>query len=188
MMQTILAFLISLLWYASANASVITGLEVNQSIQVQFAPPDPWFNGFAHFDLLFSPNFTEYIDNGGQPTQGIVFAVTINSAYSSLTLNIGLGNSNGFNCHYVSVCPTSGSLFVLDPSTFPFQLGSDILTIGLSISYLVGSFPYEIGLSTDLDIITPGVPEPSTWAMMMIGFVAIGFIAMRQQRLLRLPT
>jgi hypothetical protein len=35
-------------------------------------------------------------------------------------------------------------------------------------------------LSTDV-VINPGVPEPSTWAMMLLGFAGIGFIAYRRK-------
>jgi hypothetical protein len=152
-------------------------LQNNQGAEIQFAPPGPFFNGFAHFDLNFSPNFTEYVY--GQPTEGIVFAVNITSSFGTLTLNTGLGNAPGFNCHYVNICPTSGSLFVYDPSTS--TPASDILTISTDITYLVGSFPYSIGVTIeDLDIL-PAVPEPSTWAMLLIGFAAIGFASLSTQ-------
>jgi hypothetical protein len=29
--------------------------------------------------------------------------------------------------------------------------------------------------------VTPSVPEPSTWAMMAIGFIGIGFLACRKR-------
>jgi hypothetical protein len=31
-------------------------------------------------------------------------------------------------------------------------------------------------------ITTPAVPEPSTWAMMLLGFVGLGFLAHRRRR------
>jgi hypothetical protein len=37
------------------------------------------------------------------------------------------------------------------------------------------------GNATFTPTATPGVPEPSTWAMMLIGFGAVGF-AMRRRR------
>jgi hypothetical protein len=30
-------------------------------------------------------------------------------------------------------------------------------------------------------LVTPAVPEPSTWAMMLLGFAGIGFIAYRRK-------
>jgi PEP-CTERM motif len=31
--------------------------------------------------------------------------------------------------------------------------------------------------------IAPGVPEPSTWAMMILGFAGLGFMAYRKNRM-----
>jgi hypothetical protein len=41
----------------------------------------------------------------------------------------------------------------------------------------IGTFPGqpEDGIFVTADIINPGVPEPSTWAMMILGFFGIGF-------------
>jgi len=103
----------------------------HQTIQVLFEPPGPYFNGFAHFDLNFSPNFTEYAEENGQPTQGINFQVNIRSSFDTLTLAAGIGNAPGFVCHYVSICPTSGSLYVYDPSAGPSA--PDVLTISTNI-------------------------------------------------------
>ncbi len=36
--------------------------------------------------------------------------------------------------------------------------------------------------SFEVDNITTGVPEPSTWAMMLIGFAGVGFAAYRGSR------
>ena len=33
----------------------------------------------------------------------------------------------------------------------------------------------------DPNAVTPGVPEPSTWAMMILGFAGVGFMAYRRR-------
>jgi hypothetical protein len=42
----------------------------------------------------------------------------------------------------------------------------------------IGTFPGqpEDGIFVTADVINPGVPEPSTWAMMILGFAGIGFM------------
>jgi hypothetical protein len=43
-------------------------------------------------------------------------------------------------------------------------------------------FPVPIGTIADLPFaLTSSVPEPSTWAMMLIGFAGVGFAAYRQK-------
>jgi PEP-CTERM motif-containing protein len=39
------------------------------------------------------------------------------------------------------------------------------------------------GQSTTFSPISPAVPEPSTWAMMALGFVGLGFVGYRRARL-----
>jgi hypothetical protein len=34
---------------------------------------------------------------------------------------------------------------------------------------------------TDIDAAVPAVPEPSTWAMMILGFLGLGFLAYRRK-------
>ena len=42
--------------------------------------------------------------------------------------------------------------------------------------------PTTLGFSTDATLtVTSGVPEPSTWAMMILGFAGIGFMAYRRK-------
>lgn len=47
----------------------------------------------------------------------------------------------------------------------------------------IGTFPAqpEDGIFVTADIINPGVPEPSTWAMMILGFAGIGYMTYRRR-------
>jgi hypothetical protein len=47
----------------------------------------------------------------------------------------------------------------------------------VSYSYELDNFTYEV--------VSPAVPEPSTWAMMILGFLGIGFLAYRKKSTLR---
>jgi hypothetical protein len=48
-----------------------------------------------------------------------------------------------------------------------------------------GAFLSLTLLSTDV-VISPGVPETSTWAMMLLGFAGLGFMAYRRKSRLAL--
>jgi hypothetical protein len=46
-------------------------------------------------------------------------------------------------------------------------------------------FSLENAVSLNTIVVTNGVPEPSTWAMMMLGFIGLGFLARRRKGLAR---
>jgi hypothetical protein len=51
------------------------------------------------------------------------------------------------------------------------------------IMAVVGDCPVAVtGIIADPDGFTPGVPEPSTWAMMLIGFAGLSFAVRRLRR------
>jgi hypothetical protein len=52
------------------------------------------------------------------------------------------------------------------------RLNIDVLTPDASLSFLSGA---------NYSAITDGVPEPSTWAMMFLGFAGNGFMACRRK-------
>jgi hypothetical protein len=43
-------------------------------------------------------------------------------------------------------------------------------------------FSLEEKVSLNNIVVTPGVPEPSTWAMMLLGFAGLGFAALRRNK------
>jgi hypothetical protein len=97
----------------------------------------------------------------------------------------------------VEVCLTSSNAcsgggggaagaYLGDPATGSFTLtyGSNVSALTLQDFYV----RYQgltglngIGSATGGEVVTPPVPEPSTWAMMLFGFGALGF-AMRRRR------
>ena len=67
--------------------------------------------------------------------------------------------------------------------------GGTIYQVALIQCYYFGCFPFEQGGTGTFTAETPppappvvtAVPEPSTWAMMILGFAGIGFIAYRRK-------
>jgi hypothetical protein len=58
-------------------------------------------------------------------------------------------------------------------STDPFN--AITLTVPTDASWVVSDF------TTNAQALTSAVPEPSTWAMMLLGFAGVGFMAYRRK-------
>ena len=100
---------------------------------------------------------------------------------------------------------TDGSDNLLFPIGTSFKRGVSVVdldTRGITVSTALGDYnifgagsPFSIGtvLGNDIDEVGPGgfgvgtlavaaVPEPSTWAMMLLGFCGLGFMAYRRRQ------
>jgi len=57
---------------------------------------------------------------------------------------------------------------------------------GFDAPVLIGGFPNQpedgIFVTADLVHTIGGVPEPSTWAMMLLGFAGLGYFSFRRSR------
>jgi hypothetical protein len=125
----------------------------------------------AEVDLSFGPSFTA-VSFAGLPTPGLPTSFDINNTYQIMA-NTAFSvtvSSNAF-AQTCSSCaqPDSGmaSTFV-DPY---FYISPDF----------PNSSEYSIVTSPRIGNILP-IPEPSTWAMMLLGFAGLGFGAYRRPR------
>jgi PEP-CTERM motif len=107
----------------------------------------------------------------------------------------------------VSLLPqgTDGSDDLLFPVGTSFTGGTSVVDLdtgGIAVSTTLGDFhifgagsPFSVGTvsGNDIDEVGPGgfgvgtlavsaVPEPSTWAMMILGFAGVGFMAYRRKQ------
>jgi hypothetical protein len=81
------------------------------------------------------------------------------------------------NNHTVHYMPTVGTIwaeFLVD------NLGDNFIVWRNNLPNLLGIF--ETAVICDVVDPVPGVPEPSTWAMMLIGFAGLGFTAYRRTK------
>jgi hypothetical protein len=102
---------------------------------------------------------------GSSPVSGFAWGGTSNTALSEGNLFSSVGPLTG-----TSFAQTVSGTFM--PAVNPFSL-----TIGAEITR------DEAGTSTgDLNLRMGTVPEPSTWAMMILGFCGIGFMAYRRKQ------
>jgi hypothetical protein len=151
---------------------------------------------------------TNVSDNGGVFSGGLNFAGTSFSGAAGPTLNLGsmalqslLSDnpaSNNFSLNVTFTDPGAGGTSfnaTLNGLIFLF-LGNVQIDFGAAqtISYNGGSFKLLVDdINLNLfnqsgqitghisDSVVTAVPEPSTWAMMILGFAGVGFMAYRRR-------
>ncbi len=88
----------------------------------------------------------------------------------------------------------SGTLFdyvfssLADAETFFYRDPLDLGAIGVGnqvvdISYWLTASEPSAGFGFDYELSPHAIPEPSTWAMMMLGFVGLCFVGYRRSQL-----
>jgi hypothetical protein len=132
-------------------------------------------------------------------TNAYVFGTDITSAdfvsfsYSSsdLTFDLTSGDSPGLfgGLNSDGSFNATGTLVVESPVVFPgFQADPGEFTAEGERFVIVGGKSVDVGPATDLGTVftftnvTNTVPEPSTWAMMALGFAGLGFLGYRKTR------
>jgi hypothetical protein len=92
---------------------------------------------------------------------------------------------------YINICGGSSNICSTGISAYENTEGASTYGSPLSVT-LLGTYQYDPSitltganyLSGDgtVDTRISGVPEPSTWAMMILGFTGIGFMAYRKRK------
>jgi PEP-CTERM motif len=159
------------------NSTLITGREI-----VSDASFDPitLFNGDT-LSIVFNnvPSPTEFPQNGPETYVSTVLYGLGGGGAIDEAVGISGGASSG------GVGPLSMSA---DGSNFvAFGRGGGLYygpTWTISLQLLSGEPPASTGLAIDqISVNVALVPEPSTWAMLLIGFAGIGFAAYRKRNL-----
>jgi hypothetical protein len=110
-------------------------------------------------------------------------------SFSSLMNYFGLyiGSLDTYNSFKFVNTNDSSSVTVTGSQIIPLLANGDqfssssnryVTFTGFSFNQVVLS---STGNSLEVDNITAGVPEPSTWAMMILGFLGVGFVAYRRK-------
>jgi hypothetical protein len=156
-------------------------------------------NGLAGFGFGLTSTFTPisfiqgstvWTANGWTPSNG---ATTSPQSISGASLQFdGAGTfSNGYAMDW------HGGTATPDGQTLDFHISAAGLTLSSFAADSTGSFFVADVLGTnsagvrntgiiDFTLQTPAVPEPSTWGMMILGFMGIGFMAYRRKGQFRL--
>jgi hypothetical protein len=171
------AILIGALSSGAANAALFditynaTGFSVN-------AQADAVLNG-SNYDIT---GITGSVQSG-------VNTFAINSLYTVPGTPPGVGSVSGpgFNWVFNDVIFTNGGLH-FDYNGLVFSAGGSLYNLfsdlaGTNNAALASNDPIVSGSVDTVGVgtITAAVPEPSTWAMMILGFAGVGFMAYRRR-------
>jgi hypothetical protein len=111
---------------------------------------------------------------------------TISSFALSSTLDIGGFDGDGIDeANYLNIPHNS-----MDPSGYggPNAFFTNNLGTSLVVNFITpiaasgGTDVFSLEEAVSLNNIVVGIPEPSTWAMMLLGFAGLGFAAYRKSR------
>jgi PEP-CTERM motif len=163
--------------FGSAHASTLTGDTVainlkggflpygTQNVVVGAGPDGAFVNGTQSFDL-----------NAG--TNGDLFTVSSNAAYTALT---GTGRVvwTLTDLNFSDGSPLIGFNIIesLDPVTI-----NSLTPTSVTFSYADTAIPAGTYFEAQFVTQVAAVPEPSTWAMMILGFLGVGFMAYRRKQ------
>lgn len=109
----------------------------------------------------------------GLGTGSLITTFTINSA-TSLTFN-SVTFFNGINTYVVPITTFLGGAFA-QLNGIPIYSGNNNV---LSVNYTAAG---NAAYGGQLTFTPGGIPEPMTWAMMIIGFAAVGFAMRRRNK------
>lgn len=135
-------------------------------------------------------NFTLDLRQGGDPVFGN-FLMSITSPTDSNFLSLSLLALPQFTgASDLGFLTGTVDQYMYDVTTWSVSVGandllSGPLTIAITPTLLLPTFDtlpqLTLNLTRDLQIGVSAVPEPSTWAMMIIGFAGVGFMAYRRR-------
>jgi hypothetical protein len=165
-----------------------------------FAQSDPLSGSFV-FDASLIPApgsgavnvFYQNFPDIGAIAPATAFNLTLNGlsfdlsdnidALTSAAIQYNNGVFNGFN--FITN-------FSFQASNYQFRINGTVITVRLidpNTGFVTGRNLINAHIDPlltnvapfDPNAVTPGVPEPSTWAMMILGFAGVGFMAYRRR-------
>jgi len=146
-----------------------------------FGDDVPSFNGGSHAAFFVDDNAHQSLSQSVSLTGGITYNVSF-----SLLATV----SGSFNPNFFTLTNSLGSaVLALNNTQVPvgsWQTYSYTFTPGADGPYTL-NFVFDSGATPAKDVALTGisiaaVPEPSTWAMMILGFMGVGFMAYRRKQ------
>ena len=156
------------------------GANVNFLVDLANGPPNTvsWAQSGAADFQLFKFNATGVVVGD--------ISVTQTFAGQTLQANTGTFNGDGTGPFSFGVsCTTCGNGALGITSNLVFSVANATIadvTAGNPLNIFVADvFGGQTGNTGPVDAGIPAVPEPSTWAMMLLGFAGVGFMAYRRK-------
>ena len=147
---------------------------------------------FATYAFLPGSTFTFY--DGGQHVETISGSFEVALTTLSIGPNVGsitlTGSGAESGVYYISssaiwpleaLTSTGSALLVVEFGNNAPAPTLDFLAFGSEVIYYPSHFATHSYAETGGASITTAVPEPSTWAMLLLGFAGVGFMAYRRK-------
>jgi hypothetical protein len=192
--------------HSVASAPLATGIAANSTANVLYVSGNNVIKSINPTTLASSIFFT----SGGVAIDGLTVDSTNTTLYAEVNGHIlGLSTATGtqtFDSGFITGGPdgvaigvsgtiagklyvntNDGRLIEIDPithlQTLIFDGGSrgDFVTVDPNGTLLITQGDSILRLTARDGSFTGGVPEPSTWAMMILGFFGVGFMAYRRR-------
>ncbi len=179
--------------YAESTDGFAVGMNFTLPTGVTSISDANWWGGcYPSTNCGTSPSFTLgiYTDTGGSGPGTEIASVSVGGANQTATGNL-IGGSYTEYAYSASFAPislmagteywfsitgtTGGGTFGVE-TTSSAPSGSQLYTYGIFGDYW-SSAPETLAFE-----LTSGVPEPSTWAMMGLGFAGLGFVSYRARK------
>jgi PEP-CTERM motif len=181
---------------SGANASVVFSDDFNSyGTQLNWVPPANWSVPVGSVELIgeaptgtqfdFYPGHGGYVDLDGSSDAAGTLQTLGSFAAGSYTLTFDLGgNARGDVDKTTTISLGDFTTSLTLPSSSSYQLYTfNFTTNGGQLSFADGAAGnQDVGHILDNVTLSTAVPEPSTWAMMLVGFVGLGFASYRASR------
>jgi hypothetical protein len=145
-----------------------------------------------------SPNVTLGTSGNGQAAiatnastgtfNELSFSATNAAGFSRLLLNVGVPNNSNesvtftFNDQFGPVTLPQNTFTLGNGNNFFLATASNGEVIRSGTLTTTGVITSLSQVRVDAGAVAPAVPEPSTWAMMILGFFGVGFMAYRNRK------
>jgi len=180
-------------WTIPSSTSVpgTTGTAYANTLNGSFPTP-PWIlnDGTSSWITPFNPLLSDGTDPASDGTYKYATTFFISSPFSLASLSGRFAADNviddiKLNGHIIYLGPHDGTTSQFSnwtgfSSLLWFQQGSNTLEFDVRNYGQNGGNPSGLNVQF-LDSSVTAVPEPSTWAMMILGFLGVGFMAYRRK-------
>ena len=150
-------------------------LPANDNSQATGVNDSGWVVGFYQEGPNSSPTFTAFVDKSGVITTFEAPSATSTQALGVNDLGEIVGDYTLANGDMFGFVDRGGSFITLDPFGSTAVTANGINDLGQVVGFYTAN-GNTIGFETT-------IPEPSTWAMMFLGFAGLGFLGYRKARM-----
>ena len=169
------------------NTGITPGVDTHYTFNGGTSNTTTFYNG-AYAANNAASSWISTSSNGGigTATVNIDTTFTVLGSQATITGLWGVDNAATIFLDGVAVGSLSGYLVSNFSTLHAFSFNAGVGTHTLEFAILNDNNPAHMGvadgpLALRVDALTQAVPEPSTWAMIILGFACVGFLSYRRK-------